>query len=204
MQVELGERVLGDIFRCIAIVEHEVGGSGHRGKLGAKKVREVDCLLRRMLGRGVALPDDRSSVRKPLADNKGHDDKTGAGAAIGLPTRRDKNALIPSGQGDETFHPGADRHPARLEVRRQRVDDVGALPLTGDDASLAQHLEMMADGGLADRAALDEIAGTHRIAAGGDLPHDRQPNGIGQGLQESDVGVGSNGHAPDYIEISGY
>lgn len=101
MQVELGERVLGDIFRCIAIVEHEVGGSGHRGKLGAKKVREVDCLLRRMLGRGVALPDDRSSVRKPLADNKGHDEKTGAGAAIGLPTRRDKKVLL-SRQARET------------------------------------------------------------------------------------------------------
>ena len=48
----------------------------------------------------------------------------------------------------------------------------------------------MADGRLADDAALGEVAGADRPGGGGELSHDRKSNGIGNGLEELDVGIG--------------
>src|SRR5437762_1833467 len=48
---------------------------------------------------------------------------------------------------------------------------------------------MMADGWLADRAALGEVARTHRSASGRQLTEDREADRVGDRLQELDVGV---------------
>ena len=48
----------------------------------------------------------------------------------------------------------------------------------------------MADGGLADGAALGEVAGADGVVAGGQLTDDREPDRVGYGLQQLDVGVG--------------
>ena len=48
----------------------------------------------------------------------------------------------------------------------------------------------MADGGLADGAALGEVARTDGVVTGGQLTDDRKPDGVGQGLQQLHLGVG--------------
>ena len=99
---------------------------------------------------------------------------------------------------------GADGEPSPLEVGRQRVHDVRALPLAGQHASLAEHLEVMADRRLADGAALHEVARAHAVRAGRNLPNDRQTDGIGQRLEEANVRIGADGHGGQYIDTSRY
>ncbi len=48
----------------------------------------------------------------------------------------------------------------------------------------------MADGGLADGAALGEVARADGVIAGGQLTDDRKPDRVGHGLQQLDLGIG--------------
>src|SRR5205823_14482332 len=72
---------------------------------------------------------------------------------------------------------------------REGVIDEGAAPLAGHRASLPQHLQVMADGWLADGAALGEVTGTHRSGRRRELPQDGDADGIGDRLQELHVRV---------------
>ena len=48
---------------------------------------------------------------------------------------------------------------------------------------------MVADGWLADGAAIGEVAGADRSRGGGEHPYDLEPNGIGDRLEELDVRI---------------
>ena len=121
-------------------------------------------------------------------------------AAISL-RREDERQMRQLAEGDQTLESGADGGPSAPDIRRERVDDVRAAALARDHARIAEHLEVVADRRLADGAALGEVAGTHRVVAGNELPDDGEADGIGQRLEESDVVV----HAvADYIDLDRY
>src|SRR5207249_1121354 len=82
---------------------------------------------------------------------------------------------------------GADGAPAPCEVIGQLVVDIGAAALAADHPGLAQHLEVMADGGLADSAAIGEVAGADAASRRPELADDGEANGVSNGLEELDV-----------------
>ena len=85
-------------------------------------------------------------------------------------------------------------HPARQlaeaidRLRAQRIEDPRAAALTLDPASLAQHLEVMRHGRLADVAAGREVAGTH-LGAVTQLAQDRESCRVGGGLEQQHVRI---------------
>jgi hypothetical protein len=95
---------------------------------------------------------------------------------------------VVSGEWDEVGHGRADSGPAQGEIGCQRVDDVRAAPLAGNHTGVAQDLEVVADRRLADAAALAEVAGADAVSLG-QLAHEREPDGVGERGEESDVGI---------------
>ena len=68
-----------------------------------------------------------------------------------------------------------------------------------DPAGVAEHLEVVRDGRLADVAAGGEVAGAD-LGAVAQLAEDREPGRVGGGLQEQDVGVGLALHVDQCID----
>ena len=91
---------------------------------------------------------------------------------------------------DESGQAGADPRPASGEVGGQVVIDVGAAALGRDRSGLTQHPEVVADGWLADGAALGEVAGADRSRGRRELSQDREAHWICDRLEELDVGIG--------------
>src|SRR6266480_1639481 len=94
-----------------------------------------------------------------------------------------------SGDLDQAGEARADARPATREIGGEGVVDEGAAPLANNGASLTQDLQVVADGGLADRAALGEVTGAHGSGSRCELPQDREADWISDGLQQLDVGV---------------
>ena len=85
----------------------------------------------------------------------------------------------------------------RDRLRSERVADPRPPPFAIDPTGVAEDLEMVRDGRLADVAARREVAGAD-LRGVAQLAQDRQPGRVGGGLEEQDVGVGLAFHAPRY------
>ena len=74
-------------------------------------------------------------------------------------------------------------------LRPERVPDPGPASLAADPAGVAQDLEVVRHGRLADVAAGVEVAGADLVGIA-QLAQDREPGRIGRGLEQEDIGVG--------------
>ena len=79
----------------------------------------------------------------------------------------------------------------------EAIPDPGSAPLGGHPAGLAEHLEVVADGGLGDVAAGGEVAGAD-LVAGRELAQDREAGGVGGALEEEGVRIGGRFIRPLY------
>src|SRR3712207_3021483 len=68
------------------------------------------------------------------------------------------------------------------------VVHVGAAPLGDDEADVAQHLEVVGDGRLAEGEAVDDVADADRLGAPGEQVEDADAGRVGERSEERRVG----------------
>ncbi len=102
----------------------------------------------------------------------------------------DRKASRPgSGDGEIRADAAGERPEAGDCLGSERVVDPGAAPLAHHPTGVAQHLEVMGDRGLADVAAVHEVAGADLVGVA-QLAQDREPRRIRGGLEQAHVGIG--------------
>ena len=125
---------------------------------------------------------------------------TGAAQARGLGARLDDRE--PSRRGrecDRRAEAAGQLAEALDRLGPERVPDPGPAALAADPAGVAEDLEMVRDGRLADVAAGGEVAGAD-LGAVAQLAQDREPGRVGGGLEEQDVRVGLALHMAHCID----
>ncbi len=83
---------------------------------------------------------------------------------------------------------------ARRRLRFEAVVDPGPATFAAHNTGLAQHLQVMRDGGLADPATIREVARAD-LTVGSELLNDREPRGLCESLENLHVI-----HAGHYID----
>ena len=107
------------------------------------------------------------------------------------------------GDGEVRADAAGERPEAGDGLGPERVVDPGAAPLAVHPTGVAQHLEVMGDRGLADVAAVHEVAGADLVGVA-QLAQDREPGRVGGGLEQAHVGVGLALHRSTTVLTSIY